>query len=39
MTSGNYVKMVLTSIEHADMQLTAEAYDILRVRPLLIKSK
>lgn len=28
--SGNYVKMVHNGIEYADMQLIAEAYDILR---------
>jgi 6-phosphogluconate dehydrogenase (decarboxylating) len=29
--SGNYVKMVHNGIEYGDMQLIAEAYDVLRV--------
>ena len=28
--SGNYVKMVHNGIEYGDMQLIAEAYDVLR---------
>jgi 6-phosphogluconate dehydrogenase len=28
--SGNYVKMVHNGIEYGDMQLIAEAYDILK---------
>lgn len=29
--TGNYVKMVHNGIEYGDMQLIAEAYDVLRV--------
>ncbi len=29
--AGNYVKMVHNGIEYGDMQLIAEAYDVLRV--------
>lgn len=30
--SGHYVKMVHNGIEYGDMQLIAEAYDILKVK-------
>ena len=30
--AGHYVKMVHNGIEYADMQLIAEAYDLLKIR-------